>query len=265
MAKRLGTNKSKKLQARKEKLAKLHIGRYVMIVFAIAILYQPSKMLVKKINISEKIKPFISMHSVTIKGCKNLDSTKIYELLELDSTITILSKDRERIKKEVLHYPGVESVKLNNALSKKLVITVKERKPIGISIYDNTPVFIDSLGAVWDFQNGKYWELPVVTGLKIESDSLSGNLTVSSKELKRFMDIYNTFNGVKENPPIRYDLSDKDMITIKFNGLEPMVRFSSNRKHRVENMRGVIYKLQSSDITAKEYIDLSYNNVAFIR
>ncbi len=56
------------------------------------------------------------------------------------------------------------------------------------------------------------------------------------------------------------------MVTLQLNGLEPIVRVRRDAdENSVENIEKIIELLKKSDVVAREYIDLSYQNVAYIK
>ena len=261
---RVGANGSKKREQRIEKVTKLKLGRIFLIIFVLSALVIFAKKEIEKIDLMAKIAPAITIDSLEIKGCVALDPNVLKDYVALDSSVTILSSKREEIRDELELFAGVKSVKLGSPFSKVLTLTVFEREPIAFAIIDGSIKFVDSEGYLWPFTSGKYWEIPVITGV---SDSVDerGIEILKSRDLSRFNKIYNSLENERVIKPIRFDFANRDKIVIQFNGLDYLVKFSNDPGNRITNMWGVIKRFQIDSVDVHHYIDLSYKNVAFYR
>ncbi len=264
MAKRSGANAEKSRSKKREKISNAKPGRFVLLVVLIAVAgFYGSKGL-KKLDLTSKVLPMIEVRSVEIIGANRLDSLSLVDAVGIDSGTTVLSADRADILSRLEEFPGIKSVKMGSRFSKKMKIKVVEREPVAFAIIDGSLYFMGEDGVIWPFTSGGYWEIPVVTGLN-DMITEEGVRRIVDRDSSRFFGIVKSFKNELINRPVSFDLSNQDRITVRFNGLEPLVRFSNNPKNRIQNMRGILKKLRSDDVEVRHYIDLSYKNVAFFR
>ncbi len=264
MAKRSGANAEIKRAEKRDQISRVKPGRYIVIIGLVLTAAYFSVKALKKVDFVSKIAPIIEVEGIDIIGIKQLDSIALADAAGIDSGMTLLSADRKELLAMIRSFPGIASASLGFPFSKRVKVTVVEREPIAFTIIDGRLYFMAEDGVIWPFTSGSYWEIPVLTGV---GDTLcdDGVHRITERDLSRFSGIVNSFGSEKWNRPVCFDLSNRDRITVRFNGLVPLVRFSNNPENRMENMRGIIQKLRNDDVEVRHYIDLSYNNVAFFR
>lgn len=266
MRKRKGANAENATNSGK-KPSSIKIGRYLIIAVIITAFYKTGVTQLKKLKIVERISPAIELTGVEVSGFDHLDSALIVDVAGVDSGTTLLDAELSKIKERVLELGGVKDVSVKISFKKEVLIKVVEREPKAFVVLNGELYFTDETGAIWRFVTGSYREIPVVVGV---DDSIGENKThyLDRKSQISFNDLSANFNASAKsgNRVTLYDFSNPDMVTLQLNGLEPAVRVKRDvGKNTIENIEKIIELLKKSDVTAREYIDLSYNNVAYIK
>ncbi len=265
--KRTGANASRKKEQNREKILthvpRVKPGRLVLILIVVSAIGFYGYKFLKSGKIKTMIAPVIVSEGVVINGTVSIDSMTLV-LAAKDTAMTISPKKQHAALKRVREVPGVISAHAGIPFSKVLTISIKERIPVAFVVFQGNLYFMSFDGYIWPFKAGGYWDFPVISGVSCRV-SKSGIHRVSDNDLKRYNSIQSTFKKVKDFRPVGFDLSNPDRISVRFNGIEPTIRFGNSPENRLENMNGILEIVRRDDVEVRHYIDLSYKNVAFIR
>lgn len=266
MAKRVGTNEAIKRQAKVEQISQKKPGRVIVLIL---ILLGMAYWGYKKIDINwfkGKVKPLVSVQGVKVEGCVEVDPAIITDAFSLDTLQTVTEVNTDSLKKIIESINGVASVEMKMGLSRQLEIKITEQVPVAYTVIEGVLYFTDVKGNLWPFKPGSYRDIPVIIGVH---DSLTdmGVQCFVQEDLKRFKRVTGLFkNAGRLNALITLDFSEQDMVKLTMKGIEPEVRIASYPEEFVlKNIDALFSYIQRNEIKVKEYIDLSYRDVAFIR
>ena len=222
---------------------------------------------IPKSGLLERVAPLVAIKGVEIRGCTFISEDSVLHKIGMDSSSTILNLSMDTINEHIMQLVGVESVKVKRTFGKQLQVTIHERIPTALAIIGGKVFFMDASGALWPFRPGKYYEYPVVTGLKDTTDTL-GFHSIIQEDNERLHKLITTFSKIKGTGKrvISYDVSSPDMVILQWNGILPEIRIAlHDLKFAVSNIETLLLLLEEKELRASEYIDFSYRNVAFIR
>ena len=242
------------------------IGRYLVALIFIYALYLNLWPKIKELGLVDKINPVIEIKGLTVSGFGNVDSALIVDAAGIDSGTTILTAGVDEIRNRVCELGAIADAKVKIKFNRTISISVVEREPIAFVLLDKDLFFVDKTGSVWRFVSGKYWEIPVVVGV-VDSVNDDGKRVIDNRSFRALTSLSVLFKEAAKtgNRVTMYDFRDRDMVSLQLNGLEPMVRVGTDVKsYTIDNIKSIIELLKKSDIKAKDYIDMSYSNVAFI-
>lgn len=266
VAKRVGTNEALQRQIKSEQISKKKPGRIILLILLlIGTLFYGYK----KIDfnwIKGKVKPLVSVKGVKVEGCISVDSAIIADAFSLDMTQTVTEVNTDSLKKIIESINGIDKVEMQMGLSRELIIKVKEKVPVAYTIIEGSLYFTDRKGELWPFKPGSYRDIPVIVGVH---DSLTedGIQCLVKEDLKRFKRVTALFrNAGRLNSLLTLDFINRDMITLSMKGIGPKVRIASYPEEYVlKNIDALFSYIKRKELKVKEYIDLSYRDVAFIR
>lgn len=266
MVKRVGTNEALQRQVQSEQISKKKPGRVILLIaLMIGSLYYGYK----KIDINwfkGKVKPFVSVKGVNVEGCIDVDPAIIVDAFSLDTTQTVTEVNTDSLKKIIESINGVDNVEMKMGLSRVLHIKVTEKIPVAFAIIEGALYFTDAKGELWPFKPGAYRDIPVIIGVQ---DSLTENGTQCfiKEDLKRFKRVTGLFEEAgRLNSLLTLDFTERDMVTLSMKGIEPNIRIASYpEEYVIKNIDALFSYIKRKELKVKEYIDLSYRDVAFIR
>lgn len=269
MNKRRGTNEELKRTQDQEKIVEKKIVRKFFVLFLLCALFYMLYRVAPFAMLTSRVTPLIQISAVTVSGNSYIDSSHIIAVTGIDTTSTFFSVSKDSVRTLVEAIPGIQRAKISRSIiTRKVKVRVTERTADYMAIIDGGVFFLDTDGYMWPFNPGKYWEIPVVTGLRDTTDEF-GRRSIYPRELERLQRVYSSLTGRKKgvgNRVMALDLSSPDMVSARLNGVIPEVRLqNATLGHARENVDKIVEILKTSDVDARMYIDLSYQNVAFIR
>jgi cell division septal protein FtsQ len=266
MPRRIGINEQKRRKEMKQRVSKRKPGRTILLFI---LLLAAIRFMVPRIDTEWYVcvlRPSTQINSLIITGNTIVGDEVIRKLVNIDSTTSIFSIDPDTITARLSSLEAVKKVRIHRSLTRDVTISIQEHAPCGYVILDNQVYFANNAGILWPFSAGTYYDIPVITGVEAEMDD-AGNFRMTSTYLREFKQIREVFKneGVFAHL-VSLDMEDGDMITIHMKGVEPEIRFSpSVADDMLMSMNAVFEFISSNDISVKEYIDLSYDKVAFIK
>ncbi|WP_192930105.1 cell division protein FtsQ/DivIB [Alkaliphilus pronyensis] len=176
----------------------------------------------------------------------------------------IFKYDLKDIKAKVESHPYIKVATVNRKLPNTLIINVKERKEYAIISYMGSFLYVDMEGVVLKISDSYLSnELPLITGLKIESLELgkriiatedtglvNGLRLVEAAKLGDMLDAISEIN-IKEADNLRLITTD---------GIEVMLGLSKDPVYQMLSLKEVLVKLYSME-KRDVIIDMRYEHI----
>jgi cell division septal protein FtsQ len=102
-----------------------------------------------------------NLHTITLHGCKELDSKQIEAIVRQDSPANILHINLGGLKTRLEQVPWVKSVEIRRVLPSDLIIYIQERTPSVIIEFRSELMLADKDGIMLDRYDPKYGKLDV--------------------------------------------------------------------------------------------------------
>ncbi len=109
------------------------------------------------------------LDSISIRGLAVLDTTEILEQAALPDSVRVKDVDLEEVEKRLSAHPFVESVAVWEGGSGSLVIEVRERAPVAVTVIKGEPVYLDASAIPLPYRFGiAAPDVPVLEGVNSE-------------------------------------------------------------------------------------------------
>ena len=136
---------------------------------------------------------YFNLRSVEVYGQNIADSKKIMELAEIKPGMFLFDIDMEKTRKNLLDAPLIKDAAVNRKLPDQLVIKVEERLPYCLVLIAKRLYVADRDGVVFmDYDYKRPLDLPVVTGISLDSESDLSGLIPGLKKVTDALNILET-------------------------------------------------------------------------
>jgi cell division protein FtsQ len=140
--------------------------------------------------------PVLGIRETVVKGCKELTEKEILTLASVRSTANLLTINEDAIARRIRANPWVRSVFVGREFPGRLVIAVRERKPVALLDKGEGLLLVDDEGTPFKkLEAGEESDLPVLTGC-IRAGILDEAL------MKKSLALLNDLAGIKNIPDI---------------------------------------------------------------
>jgi cell division protein FtsQ len=140
--------------------------------------------------------PHLHIRETVVKGCQELTEKEILSLASVRATSNILTINREAIARRIRANPWVREVFVGREFPDRLVIIVRERKPVALLEQDKGLYLLDGEGTPFKkLEAGEESDLPVLTGC-VRGGILDQDL------VKKSLALLNDLAGIKDGPEI---------------------------------------------------------------
>ncbi len=107
---------------------------------------------------------FFHLKEIEIRGCQKIEEKSLHSLLGLEGRPNLFTISLKEICKKVSSHPWVEEVRVRKVFPDRLVIEIKERKPVAILQLDEL-YYLDSKGVIFSPVGERDgYNFPFVTG-----------------------------------------------------------------------------------------------------
>lgn len=158
---------------------------------------------------------------------------------------------------------NLEQINFQKQLPDKLIVEIKEKKPVAIIQQDNNFFYLDQNGIIFQklSTNHSSSQLAIINSLK--KDSLILGETIINKSLLDFI-LFGYQELQKINIVIKTILFDEDKITyITLNNWEIYFNAKQNLQQQWQKLVMVLADISNEQKKKLEYIDLRFDNFVF--
>ncbi len=149
---------------------------------------------------------YFQLEKAIVKGCEKTTEKDVLSASGIKTDQNILALSVDGITRKIRTNPWIEDVSVVRELPNRLIIEIRERKPIALVKRDETLFFMDSGGCIFKKLEGENANLPVLTGCS-ENGSDDRTLIKKSIELIDFLSASNSFPQIRNVSEIHGDES----------------------------------------------------------
>lgn len=255
----LQDEKFRSIKMKKTKILKILIGILSLLLVVEGLLYF-------------LIIPASADSSVTFFGLKTLSAENLTRTLALYGGTAWLGFDTEKAATQIAANSSVESVLVEKYFPDRVVVTIKERDPVAMSLItaDNKtlPFFIDKEGVLFstnaDFTTSS---LPLISNL--EFDTLSEDMRIHNKFntlMEQILRIQKTnpvyFSAISEIRVVQKEYDNFELILYPIHSNTRVLTDRNLTEELLEYMMVIIDVISSIDTNVVE-IDLRYGSVSY--
>lgn len=112
--------------------------------------------------------PYFAIKEVAVRGVRELTEKEVLELAKVKPQTNIMGINKEVIASRVAVNPWVKTIYIGRELPDRLVLDIRERKPVALVKENGVFYLIDGEGHIFKkLSHGDDVDLPVITGVKI--------------------------------------------------------------------------------------------------
>jgi cell division protein FtsQ len=112
--------------------------------------------------------PYFAIKEIAVRGVRELTEKEVLSLAKVRPHTNIMGINREVIAARVAANPWVKNIYIGRELPDRLVLDIRERRPVALVKEDGVFYLIDCDGHVFKkLSQGDDVDLPVITGMKI--------------------------------------------------------------------------------------------------
>lgn len=147
---------------------------------------------------------YFQLEKTIVKGCEKTTEQDVLSLSGLRSSHNILAVSLEGIARKIRTNPWIEDVSVVREFPDRLIIEIRERKPIALVKKEDSLFFMDGDGFLFKKLEGESVNLPVVTGCS-ENGKEDRTLIRKSIELIDFLSASSSFPQIRNVSEIHTD------------------------------------------------------------
>ncbi len=103
--------------------------------------------------------------SVVVRGNHVLSASEILKQAELPDSITVEKLDLSQVERRIADHPFIEGAVIYDGGKGALIVEIDERSPVGVTVLDGEPVYVDVNGVELPFRFGATAaDVPVISG-----------------------------------------------------------------------------------------------------
>ncbi|HOE78622.1 MAG TPA: FtsQ-type POTRA domain-containing protein [Smithellaceae bacterium] len=158
------------LEARKNRLIRRLIGALGDSAGALALLAAAALLSSVFIFVCSSVlsSPYFAIKEVAVRGVRELTEKEVLELAKVKPQTNIMGINKEVIASRVAVNPWVKTIYIGRELPDRLVLDIRERKPVALVKENGIFYLIDGEGHIFKkLSHGDDVDLPVITGVKI--------------------------------------------------------------------------------------------------
>jgi len=166
----LRARKQVSLEARKNRLIRRLIGALGDSAGALALLAAAALLSSVFIFVCSSVlsSPYFAIKEVAVRGVRELTEKEVLELAKVKPQTNIMGINKEVIASRVAVNPWVKTIYIGRELPDRLVLDIRERKPVALVKENGIFYLIDGEGHIFKkLSHGDDVDLPVITGVKI--------------------------------------------------------------------------------------------------
>jgi len=147
---------------------------------------------------------YFRLEKTIVRGCEKTTEQDVISLSGLRPNQNILAVSMEGIARKIRANPWIEDVSVVREFPNRLIIEIRERKPIALLKKNESLFFMDNDGFIFKKLEGESVNLPVVTGCS-ENGKDDRTLIRKSIELIDFLSTSNSFPQIRNVSEIHSD------------------------------------------------------------
>ncbi|ERP31195.1 cell division protein FtsQ/DivIB [Chitinivibrio alkaliphilus] len=266
MAKRIGTNQMQRRLERRDRVSQVKPGRRICVVLSLMVALFWGIPAIDTEWYITVVEPFFRVNTLIVRGNRFVDRESLLSHSGLDTTMGIFSVQVDSIARKLSTLDPIDTAHVRRSLSRDITIEVVEHRPHAFMVTGHQVYFMNKEGILWPFVAGDYFDIPVVYGLR-DTVTDEREHEIIPQDLRRFNRLAKILRATGHFTHIlAVDMSNSSHIALEMKGVRPEIRVGySFNEQVVENMETLFDFLKGSDLTIREYIDLSYDDVAFIK
>lgn len=204
-----------------------------------------------------------NISNVEIIGNEFFTKEELLKECEYKENLSTWEIDLKKLNDNLEKNPFLENIKVYRSFPDKLIISLKEKKPIALLNINNNFLTLDKTGLVLPSKSGAMYDVPVIsgdfrgeinTGHRAGGKQLKFSLTIVNKILAVQPDLYNKISEIVVN-----DKQNLIFYTSK-NGI-PVHMGKDNIEYKIQCLGEMLRKLKiNGDFAKIKYIDLRYED-----
>ncbi len=147
---------------------------------------------------------YFQLDKTIVKGCQKTTEKDVLLVSGVKPSQNIMTFSMEGIARKIRTNPWVEEVSVVRELPNRLIIEIRERKPVALVKRDDSLFFVDAQGFIFKKFEGEEANLPILTGCS-ENGQDDGLLIRKSIELIDFLSASSSFPQIKNVSEIHGD------------------------------------------------------------
>lgn len=208
---------------------------------------------------------------VVVKGNEHLSSEKIKALAEISPGINIFKINLTRVSERIHLLPMVKKVKLTRKLPSTVVITIIERRPVGLLPQNDSFMEIDEDGVCLQKGKSSTYGLPVITGVIDPLQKGLKNRTFTPGQQIKSTRLDLALKVIKTLPPevlpilSEVNVEQQNQVNLfTLDGIQCRLGQATNIKEKGEILSQVLKEVlaKGKEVT---YIDLSYSKAPVVK
>ncbi|MCD6550392.1 cell division protein FtsQ/DivIB [bacterium] len=217
----------------------------------------------------------IKTKKIQVKGNQKVKTEDIKNLVDLCLPKKIIFWDSrsvflvnlENLNEEILNYfPQIGEVFIQRQFPDKLIISVRERKPIGVVKQDNNYFFIDKEGVVFEKVNNQKNQWPEIVLPEVDKDLKIGRTIIEKNLISRIAEIEEELRKKEISLRSIKIVSSKRANVLTQEGWEVYFNLDDNISKQVFNLDLLLReKISPRERENLEYIDLRFGNQIFYK
>lgn len=211
---------------------------------------------------------------ITVKGNTTISEEEILKAagIKRDSVINLDDINYLFIRDRILKHPEVKKVVVSKESPSELIIEITEKRPVAVVVKNSELFLIDDEDEIFSFKNyEKVYDLPVINGLKSESDpyyksDLKSALTLIKTAYSKGKTLQNLISEV--------NVSDSAKLIVNTNDHSTMFYFPKPEagiidKEMLSEKLYIFKRFFEDEIVRKnqkfEYVDMRFSNQIIVK
>jgi cell division protein FtsQ len=206
---------------------------------------------------------------ITVKGNTTISEEEILKAagIRRDSLINLDDINYLFIRDRILKHPEVKKVVVSKESPSELIIEITEKRPVAVVVKNSELFLIDDEDEIFSFKNyEKVYDLPVINGLKNESDpyynsDLKSALNLIKMAYSKGKTLQNLISEVNVSDSAKLIVNTNDHSTMFY---FPKANAGINDKEMLNEKLNLFKRFYEDEIVRKnqkfEYVDLRFSN-----
>lgn len=210
---------------------------------------------------------FATVNAIEVSGLDILQKDEILKIGALNTGMPMLFALKDDHAKKIEEHPWVKRATVSWKLPGKVIVTIKERKPVAL-VNCGTVCITDIDGYLYPIVVGKYWNLPIVSGLEyiLESKNLYKLSASSLVKIKTLFKAVNKKQSIylRNISEIVFKNTNRVMLRLRPNATKVEFDLGSMQKS-LERLTKVFNYYNDNALRYPSAIKFYSDNIAYVK